>query len=54
VSSHQRFTEEELADLALSADPDQPIAPDAVPFGLGDTDGLLPSWYMPKPGRATG
>ena len=45
------FTDEELTALALSADPDQPLAPDAQPFH--DTDGsgaaLLPSWYMPAP-----
>lgn len=45
------FSDDELAMLALSADPDAPIPDDAVPFvttdGLG-TD-LLPEWYMPAP-----
>jgi len=45
------FTDDELAEQALAADPDQAIADDAVPFQLavaqyGD---LLPSWYMPAP-----
>ena len=37
--------------MALAADPDAPIATDAVPFD-SPTDtvvGLLPSWYMPAP-----
>ncbi len=45
------FTDEELADLALAADPDAPIDADAVPFGRPATDAaLLPEWYMPVPG----
>jgi hypothetical protein len=46
---------DELTSLALAADPDAPIPPDAVPFtGIADEgDGtLLPSWYMPAPGGA--
>jgi len=47
--------ERELEALALAADPDQPLAPDARPWsGAGDRDGdgdeqadLLPHWYMP-------
>jgi hypothetical protein len=43
--------EHELAELALAADPDQPLAADAQPWpGAGvDADGtaLLPDWYMP-------
>ena len=45
------FTDEELTAQALSADPDQPLTPDATPF-TGDDDGivgLLPAWYMPRP-----
>lgn len=44
-------TEEELAELALSADPDAPLDPDAVPLAdyLRQDPGLLPSWYMPSP-----
>jgi hypothetical protein len=46
----ESFTDDELAELALAADPDAPIADDAVPFGLPEPDGgLLPEWYMPTP-----
>ena len=43
-----------LADLtaqALAADPDAPLAADAVPFMPEATtgEGLLPTWYMPVP-----
>jgi hypothetical protein len=50
------FTDEELADLALSADPDDvEIDDDAVPFGVEPVGaGLLPSWYMPAPMAAVG
>jgi hypothetical protein len=43
-----------LEALALAADPEQGVEPDAVPWsGLeGDGAELLPSWYMPAP--ATG
>lgn len=49
------FTDEELAELAMAADPDAGVAADAVPLGeyLGhqtDNGGaLLPDWYMPAP-----
>ena len=44
------FTDDELAELALAADPDAPIADDAVPFGQAERDrSLLPEWYMPAP-----
>jgi hypothetical protein len=45
------FTEDELAELALSSDPDQPLDEDAVPLSvyLGQLPGLLPTWYMPTP-----
>jgi hypothetical protein len=47
----ETFTDEELAELALSADPDALIDDDAVPFGRPAADGaLLPEWYMPVPG----
>jgi hypothetical protein len=43
--------DDELAALALSADPDAPLPPDAV--SLWDLDArdaeLLPDWYMPAP-----
>ena len=42
------ITDDELAALALAADPHAPIADDAVPIGeyLSEEPGLLPSWYM--------
>lgn len=46
----ESFTDDELAELALAADPDAPIADDAVPFGRPGADAsLLPEWYMPAP-----
>ena len=46
----ERFTDDELSDLALTADPDAPIPDDAVPFGQTDRNrALLPEWYMPAP-----
>ena len=57
VSSDPVFDEDELAELALAADPDAGVADDAVPLseflGAGGTDGeLLPDWYMPAPAGA--
>jgi hypothetical protein len=54
------LNDEELADLALAADPNEPLDNDAVPW-YGNSNfhgGLLPDWYMPRPvattrGRAT-
>ena len=45
------ITDDELTALALAADPDQPVGPDAVPIWLSPaaTSGLLPEWYMPAP-----
>lgn len=54
------FTDDELAEIALAADPDAPLDDDAVPFrpdaggtagGAADADAgaLLPDWYMPAP-----
>jgi hypothetical protein len=46
----ESFTDDELAELALAADPDAPIADDAVPFGRPEHGAaLLPEWYMPAP-----
>jgi len=45
-------TDDELAALALAADPDVSLDDDAVPLSevLGrDGDSLLPAWYMPRP-----
>ena len=51
---HQGLDPLSLAELtaqALAADPDAPVAADAVPFGADAAmvEGLLPSWYMPVP-----
>ena len=46
------FTDDELAALALAADPDQPVDDDAVSFWemTGYAPGRrLPEWYMPSP-----
>ncbi|GAC1530969.1 MAG: hypothetical protein NVS3B12_06240 [Acidimicrobiales bacterium] len=49
-------SDEELSALALAADPQAPLADDAVSIwdvvGAGD-DELLPSWYMPSPRTGT-
>ncbi len=44
-------SDEELAALALAADPHAPLDPDAVPwYGASSTRrALLPEWYMPVP-----
>jgi hypothetical protein len=43
------ITDAELTALALAADPDQPLDPDAAPLSLIADPGwsALPSWYMP-------
>ena len=43
------ITDDELTALALAADPDQQLGPDAVPFDLylSQFPASLPSWYMP-------
>lgn len=43
------FTDEELTVLALSADPDQELDPDAVPLAMYSSQSCasLPMWYMP-------
>lgn len=47
--SEPGFTDDELTALALAADPDAPLDPDAVPLDvyLGAADEYLPPWYMP-------
>jgi hypothetical protein len=47
----QGFTEAELTELALAADPEAQVGDDAVPLAvyLNQAPGLLPSWYMPSP-----
>jgi hypothetical protein len=44
------LTDDELAALALAADPDTPVDDDAVPLSEltgAHADGPLPEWYMP-------
>jgi hypothetical protein len=55
-SSKELFTDKELTDLALAADPDAGVAADAVPIDelltsedARNADDLLPPWYMPAP-----
>jgi hypothetical protein len=45
----EELTDEELAALALAADPDVPLSDDAVPIRAHDGEELLPDWYMPAP-----
>jgi len=47
------FTDAELEELAMAADPLAPVDDDAVPFGGVTESELLPEWYMPSP-QATG
>jgi hypothetical protein len=43
------LSDAELTALALAADPDAPLADDAVPLSvhLAQFAGALPEWYMP-------
>ena len=43
------FTDDELTELALAADPEEPLPEDAVPIGtyLSQIPTSLPLWYMP-------
>lgn len=45
------FSDDELAELALSADPNAPLLAGAVAWQAGNaaTTHLLPDWYMPRP-----
>ncbi len=56
ITDHD-ISDEELTAQALAADPDEPLAQDAVPFQGEPAPGidLLPEWYMPRPalGRST-
>jgi hypothetical protein len=53
---HSALTDEELAELALAADPAGGVADDAIPLseylGAGAGGELLPAWYMPAPAGA--
>jgi hypothetical protein len=50
------ITEEELADLAMAADANAPLSPDAVPVHvhLSQFSAALPLWYMPPVVRSAG
>jgi hypothetical protein len=51
-SGREVITDEELASLALAADPDAEVDDDAVPcweIAHSAPDSLLPDWYMPSP-----
>ena len=56
ADTEQALSDEELAALALAADPDAGVAADAIPLDeLLESDtaspggDLLPGWYMPPP-----
>jgi hypothetical protein len=51
VEHRPEFSDEELAEMALAADPDIVVGDDAVPFRTDDAAsvGLLPEWYMAPP-----
>lgn len=42
-----RFSDDELEALALAADPNAPLAPDAVAWTFPHGLNPLPEWYMP-------
>jgi hypothetical protein len=44
----EAVTGSELEEMALAADPNQPLPDDAVPYDrfIGSAPGLLPDWYM--------
>ena len=51
IDLDEPITDDELAELALAADPNTPVAADAVPLDvyLGADDTPLPQWYMAAP-----
>jgi hypothetical protein len=56
ASADLGLTDEELAELALAADPDAPISAGAVPLAvhLSQFAAPLPLWYMPPVARSSG
>ncbi|GAC1388134.1 MAG: hypothetical protein NVSMB4_14500 [Acidimicrobiales bacterium] len=56
VEVQDGYTDDELAALAMSADPELALGDDAVSFwdvvGARD-EALLPTWYMPSPRTGT-
>jgi len=51
TSNVEVWTDEELTALALGADPNAPLDPDAHEWegAILHRPGLLPDWYMPTP-----
>jgi hypothetical protein len=51
-----QLSDDELTQLALAADPDAPLAADAVPIGmhLSQLAIALPEWYMPSAVASSG
>ena len=50
MADDRPITDDELAALALAADPDAGPDADAVPWRAGGPgEGPLPDWYMPAP-----
>ena len=56
AASEPGITEEELTELALAADPNEPIPVDAVPIDahLSNFAAALPLWYMAPVVRTPG
>jgi hypothetical protein len=56
VDQEFEITDEDLTELALSADPDAPLPDDAVPMSvhLYRFAAPLPLWYMPPVQRSGG
>ncbi|HEX2700044.1 MAG TPA: hypothetical protein VHM89_07545 [Acidimicrobiales bacterium] len=55
VALDESVEDEELAAMALAADPDAVVDDDAVPLRLlgGGAPAPLPGWYMPPPAFGT-
>lgn len=53
MTDRRPLSDEELEALALAADPDEPLAADAMPIDvyLGAAPLPLPLWYMPPVAR---
>ena len=55
TDEYDPISDDDLAELALAADPDAPLEPDAVELeGAWGRSGPLPLWYMPAPVARTG
>ena len=54
LADRDTLSDEELTALALAADPNAPLDPDAKPWdgAVLHQHGLLPDWYMPTPAGA--